>query len=74
MSRYAEISSPTELSAPPLPSHQAFALPARGPSPGISFEAENDIEARSRTAKEDKKLLDFVDFDPDACPFPSSLT
>ena len=76
MSRYAEISSPTELNQPPLPAihHQAFSIPTRGPSPGISFEAENDIEARSRTAKEDKKLLDSVAFDPDACPFSSCVS
>ncbi|KAK2464897.1 hypothetical protein APHAL10511_002973 [Amanita phalloides] len=62
MSRYAEISSPTELSPPPLPAiHQAFALPLRGPSPRISLE-----ESRNRSEKEDKKLLDAEDFDPDA--------
>ncbi|KAF8633569.1 hypothetical protein AX15_001366 [Amanita polypyramis BW_CC] len=70
--RYADISSPTELSPglPPVPAiSQSFAIdsPVDGPSlGGASFETESEDAARSRTAKEDKKFLDAENFDPDA--------
>jgi hypothetical protein len=68
LSRYADISSPTALDPQLHPPSLPFALPARAPSPGISFDAESDDLPRNRTASDDKKLLDEQNFDPDACP------
>ena len=67
--RYAEISSPTEL-VPPVPtiSHSlSEATHQRASSPGISFEGENEDAARSRSAREDRRLLEAEEFDPEAC-------
>ncbi|KIL71372.1 hypothetical protein M378DRAFT_188868 [Amanita muscaria Koide BX008] len=65
--RYADISSPTHL-VPPVPT---ISLPHHGStrphSPAASYEAETGDNARSRrTAKEDKRILDADDFDPNA--------
>jgi hypothetical protein len=69
--RYAEISSPTEL-VPPVPiiSHSlSEATHQRAPSPGISFEGENEGVDRGRSAREDRRLLEAEEFDPEACQY-----
>ncbi|KAF8641237.1 hypothetical protein AX17_000871 [Amanita inopinata Kibby_2008] len=66
--RYADISSPTELSpdAIRVPTIPYALLAGRGRSPGASFETESEDAAKGRTARDDKRLLDAEDFDPDA--------
>ncbi|PBL00232.1 hypothetical protein ARMGADRAFT_916969 [Armillaria gallica] len=66
--RYADISGPTELNVPPMPS-----MPTVG---GITDGFQNEVVgekigsrddgAAAAAAEEDKKLLDKDDFDPDA--------
>jgi len=71
--RYADISSPTQLSGvPAMPSLMGL-IPA-GQRPEVSGrEGEEDLRDRSGTkddakaASDDKKLLSAEDFDPAAC-------
>lgn len=73
--RYAEISSPTQLSGVPamppfmnlIPVGQEFDANAYE---GIEETRERDIERDNlRAAEDDRKLLESTDFDPAACEF-----
>ena len=69
--RYADISSPTELTGlPAMPSLAGMTSP---PVRGTMGEGEEDVRDRTgskdeaKVAVNDKKLLSAEDFDPDAC-------
>lgn len=67
--RYADISSPTELNIPPMPT---LADPINGDRRGDldeSFRDREDLVSQKAAdaATEEKKLLDAKEFDPDVC-------
>ena len=69
--RYADISSPTELTGmPAMPSLAGMTSP---PVRGMMGEGEEDVRDRTglkddvKVVVNDKKLLSAEDFDPDAC-------
>ena len=71
--RYAEISSPTQLSGvPAMPSFMNL-IPAGQGSDTNAYDGVEDMRARdaemdnARAAEDDKKLLESTDFDPAAC-------
>lgn len=60
--RYADISSPTEINMPAMPSLGAVLIPSRG------REAEEVVKPQTDDTRfNDNVLLDKEDFDPDAC-------
>ena len=70
--RYAEISSPTQLSGVPalptmmglIPAGQEIVSPQEGDE---DLRDRSDIREEARTVIDDKKLLSREDFDPAAC-------
>lgn len=74
--RYADISSPTELEVPAMPSiPQAFGLEPGGRPGKESEEVVRDRSIGTRAAGEERvddiALLEMDDFDPDACTCPA---
>jgi len=74
--RYADISSPTQLSGVPAMPSLMNIIPA-GQSAGTPREGEEDVRDRTGTrddakvVSDDKKLLNAENFDPAACEFSS---
>lgn len=73
--RYADISSPTQLSGvPPMPSFMGL-IPVGEMAAYAGLEGEEDVRDRTGTRDDakaltdDKKLLSVEDFDPAACEF-----
>ena len=78
--RYAEISSPTQLTGlPPMPSMMGMIPAGQSPADDTALEADEDV--RDRTASrddakgvgDDRKLLSAEDFDPTACKWEIQL-
>jgi len=75
--RYAEISSPTQLSGVPaiptmmglIPAGQEIVSPQEGDE---DLRDRSDIREEARAVVDDKKLLSIEDFDPAACESPFS--
>lgn len=73
--RYAEISSPTQLSGVPalptimglIPAGQELVSPQEGDE---DLRDRSDIREEARAVIDDKKLLSIEDFDPAACESP----
>lgn len=69
--RYADISSPTEVNVPAIPSVPAALQPGGGPRARMGEESVRQRveygEEEVRAAADDNKLLDKTDFDPDEC-------
>lgn len=72
--RYAEISSPTQLTGlPPMPNMMSIAPAGQKSAEDATLEADEDV--RDRTASrddakvlgDDRKLLSAEDFDPSVC-------
>lgn len=76
--RYAEmVASPTDMDAvPPMPGYSGGGGPSMM-SLGMGMEIMGDEDVRdrgpSRSAQDDKKILDDDRFDPDACKSPSFI-
>jgi hypothetical protein len=70
--RYADISGPTELSIPDVPSIPREHVTAQGMRKTVSEQEEALADEEDTTNREDpivadKRLLDQENFDPDAC-------
>ncbi|KAF8807915.1 hypothetical protein BYT27DRAFT_7190004 [Phlegmacium glaucopus] len=71
--RYAEISSPTQLTGlPPMPNMTGIVSAGQTPVDDATFEADEDVRDRTgsrddnKVAGDDRKLLSAEDFDPTA--------
>jgi len=70
--RYADISSPTELNVPPMPTLPGELGPSRragqtGRDMDEVVKDSSSARAEAKAKADDKKLLDQESFDPDAC-------
>jgi len=72
--RYAEISSPTQLTGlPPMPNMTAIVSAGQNSADDATLEADEDVRDRTgsrddvKVAGDDRKLLSAEDFDPTAC-------
>ena len=70
--RYADISSPTQLTGvPPMPNMVGMVPAGQNSADYAALEADEDVRDRSVTRDDakvdDRKLLSAEDFDPNAC-------
>jgi exocyst complex component 8 len=69
--RYADISGPTDVNVPPMPSVPAALRPGerRGGDEAVRrrVDYDDDDVQQPKVAPDDNKLLDKDDFDPDDC-------
>jgi hypothetical protein len=73
--RYADISNPTDLNAPAIPSMPVgLGGGIRGGPSREQDEVVKDRKEDEKTVGDDKKLLDKEDFDPDACEYCKKYT